>query len=222
MLQQLTAADGRAAGQVMVALHRQRPLPQDEFDLWIGWLMDRGQWSEAYGYWAGRAAQRGGRLPLAYNGDFAEVPGNAGFDWRLRPSAGTTTRFEPDARGGHVALMEFSGRSVERAELQLPVLLAPGSYRLRLRQRAQQLRSEQGLAWELTCLEGGAPLARIEGVGGTFGWRSVDTTFTVPPSKCAGQWLRLVNPLPAGRAQRVSGQLWADDFSLEPVVGSGS
>lgn len=216
MLRQLTASDGQAAGLVLGAMHRHRPLPSEEFDQWIGWLMERGQWSEAYGYWAGRAAQEGGRLPLAYNGDFGRMPANTGFDWRLRASPGTTTRFEPDVRGGHVARLEFGGRSVERAELELPLLLGPGDYRLQLRQRAARLRSEQGLQWQLSCAQGGAPIATIDGIDGSFDWRQASASFTVPSTGCAGQWLRLVNPLPKGRAQHVAGQLWIDDVQVEP------
>ena len=115
---------------------------------------------------------------------------------------------------GQAAYLRFLDRRVPSAGLELPMLLSPGHYRLALRMRAQSLRSEMGLQWIIACAGAGGEVARIESIDGSFGWREFEADFQIPSSGCPGQWLRLVNPVPAGAAQRVVGELWVDDVRI--------
>lgn len=220
MLQALVQAPGPAAGLVMASLHQRGGLQGEEFRQWIEWLMQGGRWGEAYAYWAGRARLNGRELPLAYNGDFAHVPTESGFDWRRRPTPGATTGFVPDrGRSGWAAELTFTGRATPQAELELPLYLAPGRYRLAFRLRADALRGERGLAWQVTCRESGAPVFSGEPIHGSFAWTGRVEAFEIPGKDCEGQWLRLVNPMPAGRAQILAGRLWVDDVRILPAAG---
>lgn len=202
-----------AAGRVMQALQNRGGLSAEEYAAWLDGLIAQGRWGEAYARWAGRVPKPGGRLPLVYNGDFAQVPSGVGFDWRLRRVAGVLLQFESDAGdgGGQMAYLHFLDRRVPNAGLEQPLLLSPGNYRLTLRMRAQGLRSELGLQWMVTCSGPGGVAGRTEPVDGSFGWRTFEADIAIPPTGCPGQWLRLVNPVPSGAAQRVMGELWVDD-----------
>ena len=207
-----------AAGQVMQALQTNGGLSQDEYGKWLDSLMSQGRWGEAYARWAGRALKAEGRLPLLYNGDFARAPSDIGFDWRRRRMPGVLLQFEPAAgSGGQIAYLQFIGRRVPNAGLEQALLLSPGSYRLAMRVRAQALRSAMGLQWQVVCAGPAGVVARGESIEGSFGWRENAVEVVIPQLGCPGQWLRLVNPVPSGAAQQVTGQLWVAAFTLAPT-----
>lgn len=206
-----------ATARVMQALQEQGGLSQQEYAGWLDSLIAQGRWGEAYARWAGSVAKPGGRLPLVYNGDFASAPSDAGFDWRRRRVPGVLLQFERVAGStGQAAYFRFLDRRVPSAGLEQPLMLAAGRYRLSLRMRAQALRSAMGLQWTIACAGPAGVVARTEPIDGTFAWRESATDFTIPASGCPGQWLRLVNPVPAGAAQRVVGELWADAITITP------
>lgn len=210
------AGNQRAAGRVMQALQNQGGLRPEEYARWLDSLMAQGRWGEAYARWAGRVPKTAGRLPSIYNGDFALPQSNVGFDWRLRRVPGVLLQFEPAAGiAGQAAYFRFLDRRVPNAGLEQPLLLREGRYRLSMRIRAQGLRSEMGLQWVVACASGKV-VARTEAMDGSFGWRTLETDVIIPASGCAGQWLRLVNPVPAGAAQRVTGELWVTDVKAIP------
>ena len=203
-----------AAGRVMQALQHQGGLSRDEYAHWLDSLIAQGRWGEAYARWAGQASLEGGRLPLVYNGNFAQPPSDIGFDWRMRRVAGVLLQFEPDAGAdGQAVYLHFLDRRVPNAGLEQALLLSPGRYRLAMRMRAQGLRTELGLQWVVACSGPGGVVARTEAIDGSFSWRTFETDVTIPSSGCPGQWLRLVNPVPSGAAQRVVGELWVDDVT---------
>lgn len=211
------AEDPRAADNVLSALRREDGLTGPEYDEWIGYLLRQGRWGEAYGRWAGTLDLKGGVLPLVYNGQFEQPVSSRGFDWRLTRIPGVSVEFVPDRSAkGLTAHAAFRGRPVAQVNLEQPLLLGPGRYRFSARVRADALRSERGLEWSLTCLGQREPLATSEPLQGSFGWRGVEMEVIVPVTDCAGQWLRLRNPAPAGSIQQVSGDLWFDDVSIQP------
>lgn len=206
-----------AAGRIMQALQAQGGLSQDEYDRWLDSLMAQGRWGEAYARWASGVPKPDGRLPLLYNGDFRQPPSNTGFDWRVKRVPGVLLDFVPDAGiRGQAAYLNFLDRRVPEGGLSQPLLLGPGHYRLGFRARATALRSEMGLQWQVVCAGSGMILARSDPLQGNMGWTGFQMEFSVPPTGCPGQWLRLVNPVPAGAAQRISGELWLTGFTLLP------
>lgn len=211
------AEDPRAADQVLSALRAAGGLDAAEFDDWIAYLIRQGRWGEAYGRWAGTLDLQGGPLPPVYNGGFEQPVSNRGFDWRLSRTPGVSVDFVPDrsARGLTVHAA-FRGRPAAGVGLEQPLLLAPGDYRFSARMRADALRSERGLEWTLTCFGQAQPFAASEPLAGSFGWRTVTMQVNVPVTGCAGQWLRLRNPVPAGSIQQVSGDLWFDEVVVQP------
>lgn len=206
----------RAAGLVMQALQASGALAEDDYARWLDSLMAQGRWGEAYARWAGRVVKIDGRLPPLYNGDFSLEPSNAGFDWRIRRVPGVLLQFEPAAgQPGQAAYLQFLGRRIPSSGLEQPLLLGPGRYRLEFKVRAQGLRSEMGLQWQLFCAGAARVVARSDAIDGNLGWTPMAMDIAIPGAGCPGQWLRLVNPVPAGPAQRLEGQLWVADMRLK-------
>ncbi len=218
-----SADDPRAADQVLSALRGAGGLDDAEFDAWTAALMRRGDWGQAYARWIGTLDLAGDRLPLVFNGDFSRPVSGRGFDWHTSRMPGVALQFiEGDDGSGTVAHARFRGRAVARLNLEQPLLLAPGRYRFSARMRVAALRSEAGLVWTVHCRQTPRVVSTSEPVLGSFGWREVTMTVDIPSRDCNGQWLQLRNPVPAGSAQRVSGDLWIDDVQLAPVKMSPS
>lgn len=211
-----SATDAQAETQVLQALQAQGGLNAQEFAGWLDSLLAQGRWGQAYARWAGSVMGDSDRLPRVYNGDFERVPTGVGFDWRLKQVPGVLVGVEAGAGQGMAAHLRFLGRSVASGGLEQPLLLSAGHFRLRMRVRGQSLRSALGLQWQVVCADGGGVVARSAPLDGSFGWRLLDVEFTVPADRCHGQWLRLVNPVPTGPAQVVTGDLWVDGVVVEP------
>lgn len=208
--------DLQPAGVVLQALQDKGGLSADEYAGWLDSLIAQGRWGEAYARWAGAIARTGARLPPVFNGDFELSPSNAGFDWRLRRVPGVLLEFVPAAgANGTAAYLRFIDRRVPHAGLEQALMLGPGRYRLQVRIRAQALRNELGLQWVVDCAGNAGRIALGDGLEGSFAWRTIQSEFTVPPTDCPGQWLRLVNPVADGAAQRVVGELWVDDVKIQ-------
>lgn len=216
-LRDVKTGNPKAEGHVLQRLQDEGGLSDAEYKDWLDSLIAQGRWGEAYARWAGAAAKAHGRLPLVYNGDFSAVPGDQGFDWRVRRVPGVLLAFEPvGGTQGNAAYLRFLDRQIPEAGLEQPILLAPGRYRLNIRMRAEALRSQLGLEWVVVCAGAAGVVGRSEPVDGSFGWRSAEVIFTIPQQGCPGQWLRLINPIPAGAAQRAVGELWLDDVKITP------
>ncbi|WP_240098644.1 tetratricopeptide repeat protein [Thermomonas flagellata] len=213
------AASGHAAGRIMEALRTRGALDPQEYADWLDGLLQQGRWGEAYARWAGTVPlPADGRLPLLYNGDFARLPGGRGFDWRLPRVPGVLAEFAPAPGGGYMAWLRFLDRPVGETGLAHALVLAPGRYRLDIRQRAAALRGELGLQWQLACAGPAGELARSDPLEGSFDWRESTLEFTVPSQGCAGVWLRLVNAVPAGAGSRLSGEVWVDRAYVVPMT----
>ncbi len=216
MLRALQAKDApKGAGHVLGALRQRGSLDDEDFGRWLDSLMRDGRWGEAYGRWAGNLTLANNVLPAVYNGGFMTQPSNIGFDWHVDSTPGVLLEFVPDpGADGLVAHATFLGRAVPQVNLEQPLLLMPGRYRLTARMRAERLRSDRGLQWDVSCADKGEVVADSERVEDSFGWKQVAMDFEVPDG-CNAQWLRLRNPAPPGSAQTVSGELWFDDVKIQ-------
>ena len=190
-----------------------------------GWLdrltYDR-RWGAAYLTWVdslpGTSREHIGNV---FNGSFEDEPSRMGFDWRFEriPGARITRTQVTGADGMLALLVAFEDRRVPFQNVRQLLVLTPGEYRLSGRSRLDQLRSDRGLVWTVSCAEDGRTIAETEPFRGQHGWRTFQLQVTVPPVDCGGQWLTLRLPARIPAEQRIGGDAWFDALQMERLAG---
>jgi hypothetical protein len=106
-----------------------------------------------------------------FNGDFAAMPLNHGFDWRLIESRGVTHVHLNTPAGHRIA---FNGQQAEECSLlEQTLMLGTGKrYRLRWEARTAGMKSPSGLEWGVAGLT--TPLLQ------SADWAPGEMIFTVP------------------------------------------
>lgn len=194
-------------------------LAANELGPWLDRLVREGRVGQAYLLWAANLPpERQSSLGNVFNGGFEHAPEPVGFDWRIGRVAGARiSRLAGEGVGGRLALqVAFEDRRVPFNHLRQMLALPPGTYELSLRARPDNLRTERGLVWEISCVKGGAPLAATPPLRGQGGWRDLAVAFTVPED-CPGQWLALRLPARIPAEQRIGGRAWFDDLKITRV-----
>lgn len=215
----LAHPEAAATDRVLGALAIRQALPQATFAQWLAALGAADKWGEAYALWVGNLHLKpGARLPLVHDGDFADQPSGAPFDWAMGGEPGTfIERVPPEGTAGSAARVVFTGRRADEMHFGQVLLLAPGPYRLQFQARAEFLHSDQGLEWAIQCIGSAAPIAVSDPLRGTFDWTGMHVDFVVPGTGCEAQRLALVNPGAAAAGKVVSGTLWITGFALDPA-----
>jgi tetratricopeptide (TPR) repeat protein len=215
-------ASASAVNRVMATTQHHDSLDQKEMERWIDRLVKDGKWGEAYARWVGELD--GGapsRLTGIYNGGFESRPSGIGFDWRMANSAGVIIeRVAADGagdEGSYVLKLSFLGRRMDDIPLHQWLLLAPGSYQLKFRSNAQDLRSDRGLQWVVRCQGSGAELAASDRLNGTFDWQEREVSVEVPVQGCPAQDLFLRNTGASGPGKVVLGTISFDSLSIDRV-----
>ncbi len=218
----LSSASTEELAVIFSALQRHGDLEPVTTGLWIDRLVKDGQWGEAYARWVGGIQQSAPfRLRHVYNGDFETASSGTGFDWRIGDSAGVLVDrpAEASADGNHVLRVTFLDRRVETIPLHQWLVLTSGTYRLRFRAAARNLRSDRGVQWVVGCVDDGKELAASERLTGHFDWKSIELQFDVPAKGCEAQdlWLRNAGAAAAGKI--IGGAIMFDDLAVERVQG---
>ena len=201
--------DTAGIAQVVDALHATAaPLDEREHQAWLDRLIREQRWAVAYPLWVETLApEQRQRIGNVFDGDFAWAPTNSGFGWRIArvPGAEADLRGLPGERYLHI---RFANRRVPFRHVSQLLALPPGDYELRGRLRMDALHNERGLQWTLTCAEGqGERIGETDRWSGSAPWRDFHATFTVPPTGCGAQWLRLVLAARIPAEQQVSGTI---------------
>lgn len=193
------------------------PIEPELAPRWEARLMAAQRFETAYLHWvAGLPLAQQARIGNVFNGDFELPISNSGFDWRAGPVAGAQVETLAVASGPGLAVrIAFDDQRVPFQQLRQWLVLAPAHYRLQGRLRADDLRSERGLAWSLRCVESGTELAQTEPVHGTRTWQSFTVDFEVPELGCQAQELVLVHLARIASEQQIGGQVWFDDLAIQ-------
>jgi len=213
--------DGTALFALMERLRRvPGGLSDSELSKWIDRLVHDREWGSAYLIWAQSlspaASQRIGNI---YNGSFEREPSHSGFDWRFVQLPGAQmSRAQVTGAKDHLALrVAFEDRRVPFKNVSQLLALAPGKYRLGGQVRLDDLRSERGLVWTLTCAEDQRPIGETEPMSGRREWTRFALDFEVPVAECGGQWLTLHVPARIPAEQLVGGEAWFDDLQVQAI-----
>jgi tyrosine-protein phosphatase YwqE len=126
-------------------------------------LKAEGLWLDAHAIWQ-RLWNR--PVPLLFNGDFELAFVRDGFDWVLADDNPQRTGVKAERIGqgerGQVMRLQFNSRPLRTPLLRQDMFVPAGHYRLEGEHRSLDLRSSGGLAWVLSCANGGRELTRSE------------------------------------------------------------
>ena len=166
-------------------------------------LVEKGEIARAYSLW-----RRFFAIPSStpegglYDGRFQGMPGSPPFNWQLVAASPGVAE-----RSGKAGLdVQYYGRDRVDLASQL-LLLRPGRYRLLFRAEGDALGEAGGshLAWTIGCHGADTRLLEARLTKITYTPRVVAAGFTVPPSGCSAQWLRLIgSPGEFPKAQNVT------------------
>src|SRR5207342_3796057 len=121
-----------------------------------------------------------------YNGGFELEPSQMGFDWQYKNVPGASiSRAQTLGANGTMALrLEFEDRRISFPPVRQLLALAPGHYRLRGRVRLDDLRTERGIEWRLSCTQNGPPIGQTAPMSGRHDWKPFEAEFEVPKQGC--------------------------------------
>ena len=189
-----TAAMAPVDAKALVAdIRRLRPVakPDLEEQFLLRTLAASGRYQEAHALWRSYGPASAPTANMVVDPSFGGEPVMAPFGWTFTSGQDGTAEIAKASAGDRASLEVdyFGDTGVALAEQTLAA--APGSYRLSAQFSGNSNTSDIRLVWDLLCLPGGAPLARL--LLQPLGDRPIrrETTLSIP-AKCNGQQLRLV------------------------------
>jgi hypothetical protein len=155
---------------------------------------------------------------LIFNGDFEQVPLNAGFDWRTGPATYLAVDFSaPGAyHGAHCLRVDFTVSRNDEYEpvYQIVPVLPRHGYTLEAFVRSQDITSDTGPCLRVSDTQpGGFPDAVSQTTVGTTPWHPVRLSFSTGPQTRAVR-LSLWRPRSRVFPTEISGTCWLDAVSL--------
>ena len=213
--------------QLYAAL-KDSPYPPQTMELkpYLDRLIKDGQYAEAYQSWRGTLSpqQRTSDFFL-YNGDFAAPIDGLPFNWLLYPGQGVNIQIvaSPGKDKGRAVQLQFSGARVAPFTVGQLMLLPPGDYRFTGEVRAEDLHTQRGLQWQVSCANPpSSVLARSDLVASATPWKRFSLGFTVPPGDCRSQWLKLEIAARIASERQIEGQVWYDNLQIGQASNDNS
>ena len=189
-------------------------------------LIRDSRFEEAYRIWQETLPpERRNNDHYLYNGDFAADPDGLPFDWVIRSVQGAVIKLValPGGSKGRALQIEFAGSRVDFQNVTRLMILPSGHYRFSGRVKTDNLRTQRGLWWRVSCaniVQGTsadpkfATLGHTELVKGAVSWTGFDVDFEVPKGGCPAQWLTLELPARIGPEQQIEGVIWFESLRI--------
>ena len=182
--------------------------PQGSYNVWLQLLSD----------------EELARLLPVNNADFAADPSGAPFDWRITRGRNVNVRIvklkdEPEARAIRT---DFGVGRVQFGGVSQVVFLRPGSYQFE-GQQFGTMSAKRGMVWEVRCF----PKSNLLGQSGQLfgsrrGWQGFEFPFTVPPTECPAQIIRLLHDSRSASEEYASGDIQFSKIRVNPSPGDGA
>jgi len=196
-----------------------RIVPQETVQSFVRSLKAERKWSDAYGLWA---AQQRQPVPVLFNASFDQPFQQDGFDWevtRTPPSrAGALVTQQTERGHGQVLEIQYTGRAVPTPVIRQYLFASPGRYVLYGQYMTSKLRTEQGLAWAVRCIQEGphALAGRSEALHDTSRvWKSFRFEVEVPQNCGMVAALQLETYAPFEAAAGLKGTVSFDRLELK-------
>ena len=213
----VNGANDRLRTQLYRSLIRSnQPPTAGEMKPYLDRLIQAERFDEAYQEWRATRSQAGTPARYPYNGDFEAPLDGSPFNWVFDFVSGAEIQITkvPDHENSRALRVEFSGARASLGRVGQLLMLAPGSYRFELAERASGLRTERGLVWQISCAESRSVLAETNPLMGTVPWTDRKVTFSVPASDCQAQWLKLIIPARTASESAIEGEAWFKSFRV--------
>jgi tetratricopeptide (TPR) repeat protein len=207
--------------QLYTALEQSKnPPSSSELKPYLDRLIKDDQYAEARRAWRETLpTEKRVQESLLYNGDFASPVDGLPFNWVLYPAQGVNIQVVPSAKNGasRALLFQFSGARAGDFTASQFMLLSPGAYRFTGHVRAQEFRTQRGLAWEISCADSpNNVLGRSVLVANSTPRVEFSADFVVPEGGCRGQWLKLAVPARTPSERQIEGRVWYDELQIAP------
>jgi len=216
----VNGANDRLMTQLYRSLIRSnQPPTASEMKPYLDRLINAGRFDEAYQEWrATSQVETPSRYP--YNGNFEDPLDGSPFNWVFDFVSGAEIEITaaPDREKGRALRVEFSGARASLGRVGQLLMLAPGSYRLELAEKASSLRTERGLVWQISCAEHVSVLAETNPLTQATPWTDQTVKFSVPASGCDAQWLKLIIPARTASESEIEGEVWFQRFRVSSEV----
>ncbi len=157
------------------------------------------------------------RVAPVYDGGFDLPTRDLYFDWTLLPQKNLklTIGKRPGSPNDGALAIDFFGYSGSFAQVSQILRLTPGTYASSFETSGPNFVSEGGLQLQIRCLETGAIIGRSEAVRQNKTWTTMQFGFSVPTDQCETQLLRLESASKAKLDNKMSGQVYFDNFTME-------
>ncbi|MER8603895.1 hypothetical protein NKH45_23345 [Mesorhizobium sp. M1156] len=129
-----------------------------------------------------------------FNSTFEPVSSGKPFDWQVPGQSGLEVTFvtsQDAVEGEGGATVRFLNTPVKNTALQQYIQLPPGSYKISLVASARNLKLPKELFWSIRCLGRAGEIARFNIPEGTFNRQNLSRDFSVGPTGCPMQVLKL-------------------------------
>ena len=150
------------------------------------------------------------RATLVYDPDFRKLPGPAPFNWTLLSNEGASAEMTDGSRvpPGTALSVNFFGSGITHIAVQT-LLAPPGNYQLSITAAGNSESALGGIfAWQVACLPGGTPIARLEFAGLKDRPITRRIAVTIPTTECGAQSLTLLG-IPGETSAQTSGEFGA-------------
>jgi hypothetical protein len=197
------------------------PATRVENQVFLARLVSDKSYDRAYFVWLDQlSADELRHVAGVYDGDFNFEIGNRFFDWSYTelPNVQASLISRDNTGNDKAFALDFSSARTAFANFSQLLRLGPGDYELSVQSKAVALENERGLVWRIYCLPNiGAALTTTPPVRGTETWATQKAKFTVAPTDCETQILRLELNAIAVVDTQISGRILFDNISIERV-----
>ena len=184
-------------------------------------LISDKQYDKAYFMWVDSLSDLElKKAGTVFDGGFDMPITNQFFSWSIVPATNVEARTLPRAPSSTdmILRLDFSPARTPYSNVSQLVRLAPGAYRLSGEEKAESLKTSNGLVWRIYCL-GDKPImiAETPRLVGSQQWNRFSRDFTVPDKDCSQQILRLDLDAPTPLDTHIEGSASFDSIAIDAV-----
>jgi hypothetical protein len=180
-------------------------------------LMGAKSYEAAYFVWLDSLSPEALRKTgMIFDGSFDLTPRNMTFDWNIIPAknAEITVKARPGSATNRSLKLQLLNAAWSQANVYQYMRLGEGAYHLSAEAMAENLKTDGGLLWKLSCIESGVTLGRSPILAKSGPWLGFDFDFTIPAEGCNTQIIGLNPASSAALDQVISGRVYYDNFKI--------